>query len=391
MDPSILRNLDTQSRRLGELEADLDRLPAADTTTDHRDGHTVEAAPDYDALTEANDRLRDARGWDQVELAAAMTSAQWNAFEAWRSRQRIPWRTDDVVAVGLATALGFAATWFDAEVDRDLRTRLKGLKDSDLVRSWERDARGLAIDHTGPGFGGPDHRVRSSGHDLARPLAALRQIREGTFRGDRWENKVRIPVTRDGFVQADSIAEALALWAKHLAADVVTTMSLPLPGWTYLYRMPSHQVRKFAHDVYRGKTLGEGLNLRSGAVTPTLAVLASETVIRAHVCARVLAEPDRSTGTASEQALQRELLLAAHSAVAAASVGKTLGRALVTGSGPLALRHINVAVLLRVGMLALQVRGDIRDRADTSAGEWGDLLADSCPELTSTDAPSPTA
>lgn len=41
----------------------------------------------------------------------------------------------------------------------------------------------------------------------------------------------------------------------------------------------------------------------------------------------------------------------------------------------MALRHINVPVLVRVGCLALGVVGDRRDRARSGAPRWDHLLA----------------
>lgn len=45
----------------------------------------------------------------------------------------------------------------------------------------------------------------------------------------------------------------MILWVKHLAADVVTPMSLPLAGFTLLYELDNDRIRKFAHAAYRGE------------------------------------------------------------------------------------------------------------------------------------------
>jgi hypothetical protein len=60
---------------------------------------------------------------------------------------------------------------------------------------------------------------------------------------------------------------------KHLVADVVTPMSLPVPWWALLYELPWRELRKFAHDAYGGSAFGEGRYVRSGLLAPPLAVL----------------------------------------------------------------------------------------------------------------------
>lgn len=376
MDETILRNLDTQSRRLRLLEDELDLMlrEGDDRATARSSGHLPVGT--YAELTAANDGVRESRGWADVDPSSALTQTQRDAFAAWNGRQRLPWGIDDVVAVGLATAVGFVATWFDSGLDRAVRQRLAGLKDTELVRSWERDARGLPIDFTGPGFGGPDHRVRSSGHDLGRPIAALRQIRDGVFTGVRWDDGVRQDVRRTAFVPARSGPEALTLWAKHLAADVVTPMSLPLPGFSRLHEMSHPGLRAFAHQVYRGTGWGEGLNVRSGLATPTLAVLATETVVRIHVHGRAATRSGTGELTGAEEALRDELLLASHAATAVAALGKTVARSMVIPTGVMSLRHVNVPVLFRIGMLAIRVRSHAQTRSEAGAPTWGALLTE---------------
>jgi hypothetical protein len=61
--------------------------------------------------------------------------------------------------------------------------------------------------------------------------------------------------------------------------------------------------------------------------------------------------------TRAEQSLRAELLLAGHSLVGAASLGKTLTLALIA-SPVAAFGHINWPVLMRAAMLALQVVAD---------------------------------
>jgi hypothetical protein len=93
------------------------------------------------------------------------------------------------------------------------------------------------------------------------------------FRGICWADGARTDVSVEVGVPVANIGEVLTLWGKHLAADVVTPMSLPLPWWSLLYERPERDIHEFARDAYRGSAFGDGLNVRSGLLTSTLAVL----------------------------------------------------------------------------------------------------------------------
>jgi len=373
----LYRNLDTEHRRLAEAEAvarkmlaghEPDLTSLADSVDDERQS--------YEQLTASNDRLRGELNWDHVDLDAALTPTQLEVLDTWRRSRRLQWSTADLAVVGLAGVVGVMASVLDDHLDAQMRQLLGRLKQTDLLRGWEADARRMPIDYTGPNFGGPDHRVRSAGHDLGRPLSALRQIRDGRFRGIVWSDGVRtVFATEPGrYVPVDALGEALTLWGKHLVADFVTPMSLPLPGWTWLYELPDRDVRKFAHAVYHGSELGGGLNLRSGGLNPMLSFLSTEMIVRTHVHARTYRRTGSPRLSSQEAALCTELLLAGHAVVGAACLGRAL-LAAFAGEGPLALRHVNLAVLVRVGFLAARVRADALDRAALRPTSWDDLLA----------------
>ncbi|MFC9840902.1 hypothetical protein ACFVKB_45180 [Rhodococcus sp. NPDC127530] len=75
-----------------------------------------------------------------------------------------------------------------------------------------------------------------------------------------------------------------------------------------------------------------------------------------------------------EQARRNEPLLAAHSLVGIASAGKTLARMIVLDDRKgMAVRHVNVPVLLRIGCLAVQVANDRRTRVRAVAQDWDEL------------------
>lgn len=131
MDESVLRNLDTQHRRLAELEADAARLLAGDT--DVRASVTTPTPERYDDLTATNDALRAERGWDDVDLDAALTPALRAEYERWEDRHRARWSQDDVAAVAWAGLVVVAATWFDATIDGAVRERLGKLGETALI------------------------------------------------------------------------------------------------------------------------------------------------------------------------------------------------------------------------------------------------------------------
>lgn len=187
-----------------------------------------------------------------------------------------------------------------------------------------------------------------------------------------WEDGQRfvesVTTTRSGlpFVQITEPHLAVALLLKHWAADFVTPMSLPLPGWSLLYEMPDRELRKFAHNAYAGTNSGDGLNLRSGMLTPGIGMIATELVIRTHVHLAAYRDTGSPRLTAAGAAKRTEMLLAAHAAAGGASLSKTVIAA-IAGEALVAVRHLNVPVLMRVGMLALKVRTDAADRATNEA------------------------
>ncbi len=374
MDESILRNLDTQHRMLSDVERDLDALSAGDEAPPP-DIEVPGGQLSYEALTESNDRLRAERGWTDIDLDAALTTEQRERFMQWQTRQRILWDVNDLLIVGFAAVIGAAAAWFDMDLDKTVAEALGELKHTELLRGWEQDATHLPIDYTGPDFGGPAHRLRSPGHDPARLLEALRQIRDREFRGTRWTYGIHeeVPVSRPDFREVDSRAEALILWLKHLATDLVTPMSLPLPGMTFLYELDNRAIRKLANDLYGDARL----NMRSGMLTPSLSVLSTEVIIRTHVRARAYQRDGTLKLTPADRVLQTELLLAAHSLVGAASIGKIVTRWVFAEEGPLAIRHLNFLVMLRIGCLAVSVVGDEVGRRSSAAPTWEELL-DGC-------------
>lgn len=330
----------------------------------------------FDELTTFNDAIRRDNDWVDVDLDAALTPEQAQALAEWRDRQRVQWTTGDVSIVGLAGLLGSLCVWFDAAIDRSVRDRLGKIAQTSTVRGWEKLGKRLPIDYMGERFGGRAHRVKSAGHDIARPFEALRQIMDGEFRGIRWSFGSQSSVSVSGrFLEVNTLEEALLRWILHLSADVLTSMSLPIPGMSLLYEMDNKSISNFALHAYSGLRAGEGLNMRSATVAPTMTVLTVEVVVRTH--AHLAAYRENGTAELSPQQKRKrtELLLASHAVVSAASLGKATAMGMLT-KHPSAVRHIHVPTLIRAGTTALQVVADERAARQASAATWDALLLD---------------
>lgn len=374
-------NLDSLTRDVDDIEV-LAAAALGDEASDKPAVGRLAAAPTaltYEALTGHNAERRRAEAWGEVELSDILDPVALAQIADWQQAQRLPWGRSDLIVVGVAGLVGALANLFDTQVDSAVLNGLSWLKKSDLLRTWEKDAARLPIDYTGPKFGGPAHRVRSPGHDIGRFFEALNQVRTGTFKGTWWEDGqqfVREATTTPSglpFAQAAEPHLALALLLKHWAADFVTPMSLPLPGWSALYEMPNRDLRKFAHDAYAGTNTGDGLNMRSGLLAPGLGMVATEVIVRTHAHLAAYRESGSPRLGMAASARRNEMLLAAHTAAGAASLSKTAAAA-VAGESAGAVRHLNLPVLVRVGVLALKVRADVASRAAAGAPSWADLL-----------------
>ena len=374
-DDDLDRNLDTIRRRLDAMDAAVANALSDNPTPS---ALPVASSPQsYGELTAFNDNLRDENRWTEIDLDAALTPELAAKLEEWRSLQRIPWSNADIAAVGLAGMIGGTCVWFDSGIDRVIRQWLNPLNQTRLIQAFEKAGKQLPIDYMGPGFGGNAHRVKSAGHDLARPFTALRQIMDGQFEGVRWSFGQRAPVT-ESFEPVGSFEEALLRWIMHLSADALTPMSLPIPGFSLLYECNSQAISKFAHHAYAGLRPGEGLNLRSALLGPGMTAIATETVIRTHVHLAAFRKRGSAQLTRQEDRKRNELRMAAHSLVGAASIGKAVAQGIVFEYGlhPAQIRHVNIPTLIMAGQAALQVVGDFSVARRASAPSWDDLLLD---------------
>lgn len=383
-----LDDADARAAALEESSADAERFlsergvqtPQARPGPSQRPPDSPVAVESWDALTAANESWLVERDLDGLSLDDVLTTAELDLLESFDALGRERWTPADFATVGACGVLGVLAALFDDQIDAAVKFGLAGIGKTSPLRSFEAAGKRLPIDYTGPGFGGPGHRVRSAGHDIGRPWQALSQIRSGQFQGWEWDHGVRIAKTAmspapGGVPYAQhSLGEALVLWLMHLSADYVTTLSLPLPWWSKLYECDSRRVRKLAHDLYNPGGSAVGLNQRSMLLSKSLPVISTEVIVRVKVALDAGTSNGRFGALTANQKLRRnEMLFCGHAATGVASIVKTVAAA--PAENALTLRHLNAPALIRVGFLSVKVLREYQRRRDERAvPSWDDLL-----------------
>ena len=152
-----------------------------------------------------------------------------------------------------------------------------------------------------------------------------------------------------------------------------------------LRELPNQKLREFGREAYAGDRRGSGLNLRSGVLTPGLGMATTEVLIRTHTHLAFYAETGSFQLPTANSAKRSEMLLAAHTAAGAVSLSKTAAVA-AAGETVVAVRHLNVPVLMRIGMLALTVRSDAATRDAAGPTSWSQLLEEEAATWTLSEA-----
>lgn len=379
MNDDLEMNLDTQRRRLRELD-ELVSATLSDSDSSVPSTH-YPRDQSYGELTAFNDALRSEREWTERDVHALLID---DDLASWRAKSRIEWTVSDYLVVGAVGVVGFMFAWFDSAIDAGVRNRLKNMSGLPMVKNWEGAGKRLPVDYMGTGFGGRGHRVKSAGHDLARPLEAIRQVVDGEFRGVRWHEGRRIDVVvNDGFTADLNVQEAALRLVQHLMADVITPMSLPIPGMSFLAESDSTVLREFALHAYGGLRAGEGWNVRSGLVLPVSGTVATDVLIRTYVHCAARDELGTLVLDARYERKLHELLLAAHGLVSAISLGKMTAQIAAnyfTGNylrafHPAQIRHANLPSLVRTGMCAAVVVGDLKaSQNGRDVPSWHELV-----------------
>lgn len=335
----------------------------------------VPSPDEYDALTAASRDYLAAQGRAGLDIEDLLEPEDLDLLRL--ESQRLGWTTSDMAAVGVCGLVGSVTAVLAGAIDDVIVEKLGMLERTELISRWKRETTNLPIDYTGAYAGGKAHRVTSAGHDIGRPVEAIRQIMEGQYRGTGWSYGQKVPLTRLGtplgrpYEPVPEVTTALTLWAKHLITDVITPTSLPLPGWTALYEAaPTPELADFYKDMY-WQGGNAGWNLRTMAITKSIPLVVVEVGIRTKLGWDAWTDRGSLQSTDRERAKRDEMLLAAHGVVTAVSSGQAVIECLTTSS-PLGLRSLNPQSILRTAQLGLKVVGEHRS-APASPPSWEEL------------------
>jgi len=335
----------------------------------------VPSPAEYDALTAASRDYLTKQGRSDLDIEDLLAPEDLDLLRL--ESQRLGWTTSDIAAVGVCGLVGSVTALLAGAIDDGLVAQLKLLEQTDLISRWKLETTNLPIDYMGVNSGGQAHRVTSAGHDIGRPVEAIRQIMEGQYRGTGWSYGQKVPLTRLGtpfgtpYDVVPDVGAALALWVKHLITDVITPTSLPLPGWTALFEAaPTKQLADFFQNMYwQGGQAG--WNLRTMAITKSIPLVVVEVGIRTKLGWDAWTDRGSLHATDHERAKRDEMLLAAHGVVTAVTTGQAVIECLTTSS-PLGLRSLNPQSILRTAQLGIKVAGQHRS-APASPPSWEEL------------------
>ncbi|MCQ2547281.1 MAG: hypothetical protein MJ161_07040 [Clostridia bacterium] len=140
------------------------------------------------------------------------------------------WAKGDFIVVFIAALLGSAADFVLGNRNNSL-TGQKSKFAEDLAKLHKHEA-GAPIDYQGDNYTGGSHRIKSRGHDVLRFIDGIKMFKEGQFIGVDGE---LIPFNQNGndYAQLNLILAA-GRYVKHMAADLCSSYSLPIPGYSFI-------------------------------------------------------------------------------------------------------------------------------------------------------------
>lgn len=266
------------------------------------------------------------KGYDtsQISLEDILSDDKIQAIRKEVNRplvERLKWdKWDYIFAFGAAVA-GSTADFMWGDPTKGLS---KYLSDKNTkVGGWFESIHSLhhsgsPLDYQGFKMGGGNHRIRSIGHDLFGFIQGIWQIKNGTFTGGYFNDGQWIKIVSECNQYGtpyDKLSWIEAIWqyTVHVFCDFFSSKSLPVPGFGYLSRLPSRDIRILADEMYKN-----GYNLRHMFVQ-ALSIAFVEIIIRAYVHIRY-----HKTDISKEslKLKQSEIRLLAHSIVTSINIGK---------------------------------------------------------------------
>ena len=283
------------------------------------------------------------------------------------------WNKSDFIVV-------FIASIFGSLTDIILSDRNNNFTGKDSVfeqkiEKLHRHEEGAPIDYQGKGFGGGYHRGLSRGHDPLRFIEGIKQFKNGTFEGIRYENGKAIKVIsktnqyQTPYEQLSTI-DAIIRYMRHILADFCSSASLPFPGFTFLSEANNRDLRIFAADMYTN-----GFNCKN-IVTQSLSTIIIEIIIRIYFSTisvkeykeKIEIDEKYSNIDTIKEFINPnnkdklyEMLLVSHSIVSLINTGKITIK-LITTKDISSLSTINITEIISVVRYGIKVTSKLLER-----------------------------
>jgi hypothetical protein len=268
------------------------------------------------------------QGYDtnQIDLQLLLSSKEIIEINREINRpltESLKWDKWDYIFVFIAAVMGSACDFFFGDPNKGLSKYLSNKNTK--VGGWFEQIHILhednnPMDYQGYKMGGGNHRQRSIGHDLFGFLEGIMQIKNGTFTGGYFEYGKWVKIVADCNQYGKPYAqmswdEAIWNYTAHVFCDFFSTKSLPVPGFGYLSRMSTREIRIFSDNLY-----ANGYNLRHMFVQ-ALSIACVEIIIRVYSYIKYYkTDLDKE----SIKSKQRETRLLAHALVSSFNIGKVI-------------------------------------------------------------------
>ncbi|MCL6576907.1 hypothetical protein [Kyrpidia sp.] len=264
-------------------------------------------------MTDAVDRafLRVEEKLAGADLETLKERIESISFEAMFDHVQVLNRTDWIM-IGVA---GVAGALIDIIYGRPTGFSEPEIKDNSLFGLGEQlknfDPQNNPIDFQADGPVG-DRRLYSYGHDLFRFFEGVKEIMNGVYQGISPDGHGVITHAFAGYSPVN-LHTAIITLILHLFKDFWTSMSLPLPGMTWLANLNGDQMPEFAKKLYE-----DGVNLRTVTAEISATVIV-ELTIRVYHHFRFR---EKSVSQRHIEAHRDRMLACAHGVALLANIGK---------------------------------------------------------------------